>query len=107
LGLFFQALAGAEGGLEATADARHTEPEVAMIDPVTHRVARQERLLQLAYVDSQRYGCDFDWERDKDFPVHDPKKTILQPGNNLECGIRILDCQLMVQHKPVVNKSSY
>jgi hypothetical protein len=104
---FFQALAGAEAGLEATADVRHTQPEVAVIDPVTHRVVRQEGLLQLAYVDSQRYGCDFDWDKDKELAEHDPQKTILQPENNLECGIKILDYQLMVQHKPVLSKSSY
>lgn len=104
---FFQALAGAEAGLETTADVRHTEPQVAVIDPVTHRVARQEGLLQLAYVDSQRYGCDFDWDTDRELAEHDPKKTILRPENNLECGTKILDYQLMVQHKPVLSKSSY
>jgi hypothetical protein len=104
---FFQALAGAEAGLEPTADVRHTDPEVAVIDPVTHRVARQEGLLQLAYADSQRYGCDFDWEKDKELAEHDPQKTILQPDKNLECGIRILDYQLMVQHKAVLSESSY
>lgn len=104
---FFQALAGAEAGLEPTIDVRHTQPAVAVVDPVTHRVARQEGLLQLAYMDSQRYGCDFDWERDKSLPEHDAEKTILQPENNLECGIRILDNQLMVQHKAVLSKSSY
>lgn len=104
---FFQALAGAEAGLKPTADVKHSDPEVAVIDPVTHRTARQEGLLQLAYVDSQRYGCDFDWERDKQLPEHAPQKTILQPANNLECGIRILTNQLMDQHKPVLTKSSY
>lgn len=104
---FFQALAGAEAGLRPTADVRHTEPEVAVIDPVTHRVARQEGLLQLAYTDSQRYECDFDWEKDKELPEHDPQKTILQPENNLACGIKILDYQLMVRHKAVLSKSSY
>jgi hypothetical protein len=103
----FQALAGAEAGLEPTIDVRHTEPEVAVIDPVTHRVARQEGLLQLAYMDGQRYGCDCDWSKDKELPERDSKKTILQPENNLECGIRILDHQLMAQHKGVLSKSSY
>jgi hypothetical protein len=74
---------------------------------VTKRVARQEGLLQLAYMDSERYGCNFDWEKDKDLPAHDPAKTILQPENNLLCGIRILDNQLIAQHKPLLSKSSY
>jgi hypothetical protein len=104
---FFQALAGAEAGLKPTADVRHAAPEVAVTDPVTHRVARQEGLLQLAYADGQRYGCDFDWDADKNLPEHDPQKTILQPQNNLECGIKILDDQLMVQHKPLLSRSSY
>lgn len=104
---FFQALAGAEAGLKPTADVRHTDPEVAIIDPVTHRIARQEGLLQLKYYDSERYGCDFDWDRDKELPEHDPDKTILQPTNNLQCGIRILSNQLLVQHKPLLNDSSY
>jgi hypothetical protein len=104
---FFQALAGAEAGLKPATDVRHSESEVAVIDPVTHRVARQEGLLQLNYADGQHYGCNFDWDKDKELPEHDPQKTILQPQNNLECGIKILDDQLVVQHKPALSKSSY
>ena len=104
---FFQALAGAEAGLKPTADVRHREPQVAVIDPVTHRIVRQEGLLQLAYEDSARYGCDFDWKRDKDLPEHDPEKTILEPRNNLMCGIRIAENQLIKQHKPLLSDSSY
>ena len=104
---FFQALAGAEAGLEPAVTVRHNEPEVAVTDPVTHRIARQEGLLQLAYMDSERYGCDFDWEKDKDLPVHDRAKTILQPKSNLECGVKILDNQLIARHQPLLNKSSY
>lgn len=104
---FFQALAAAEAGLKPTADVRHTEPQVAVIDPVTHRIVRQEGLLQLAYEDSERYGCSFDWQKDKDLPEHDPAKTILQPRNNLLCGIRIVENQLIKQHKPLLSDSSY
>lgn len=104
---FFQALAGAEAGLQPTTTVRHSDPEVAVVDPVTHRIARQEGLLQLAYMDSQRYGCDFDWEKDKALPAHDPDKTILLPENNLECGINILDNQLIAKHQPLLSKSSY
>jgi len=104
---FFQALAGAEAGLKPTANVKRTDPEVAIVDPVTHRVARQEGLLQLQYADSQRYGCDFDWDTDKELPEHDPAKTILQPANNLKCGIRILENQMVAQHKPVLSKTSY
>jgi hypothetical protein len=104
---FFQALAGAEAGLNRTASVRHTEPEVAVEDNVSHRMVRSEGLLQLAYEDSGRYGCDFDWERDKSLPEHDPGKTILQPKNNLLCGVNILAKQLVSQKKPLLSKSSY
>ena len=104
---FFQALAGAEAGLEPTADARHSEPEVAVVDPVTKRRVRSEGLLQLTYVDAERYGCDFDWKKDKELAVKDPDKTILQPKNNLECGIRILHAQLIDRGKPLAWRKSY
>jgi hypothetical protein len=104
---FFQALAGAEAGLEPTISVRHSQPEVAVVDLVTHRVARQEGLLQLAYMESERYGCNFDWEKDKELAERDPAKTILQPKNNLECGIKILDSQLIAKSKPLLSKSSY
>jgi hypothetical protein len=104
---FFQALAGAEAGLEPTADARHSEPEVAVIDPVSKRRVRSEGLLQLTYVDAKRYGCDFDWAKDKELAVKDPAKTILQPKNNLQCGIRILHAQLIDRGKPLAWRKSY
>lgn len=104
---FFQALAGAEAGLKPTANVRHSEAEVAVLDTITHRTVRQEGLLQLTYMDGPRYGCAFDWSVDKELPEHDPAKTILQPKNNLICGLRILDNQLLVQHKPLLSKSSY
>lgn len=104
---FFQALAGAEAGLKPTANVRHTEPEVAVLDSVTHRMVRSEGLLQLTYEDADRYGCDFDWENDRNLPEHDPAKTILQPKNNLTCGVSILTNQLIAQKRPLVTKSSY
>jgi hypothetical protein len=104
---FFQALAGAEAGLEPTADARHSEPEVAVVDPVSKRRVRSEGLLQLTYVDAKRYGCDFDWEKDKLLKEKDPNKTILQPKNNLQCGIRILHAQLIDKGKPLAWRKSY
>jgi len=104
---FFQALAGAEAGLEPTVVAQHTEPAVAVIDPVTGLMTRQEGLLQLTYMDSRRYGCDFNWQRDKNLPQHDPAKSILQPRNNLLCGINILDDQLVNHHEPLLSPKSY
>jgi len=104
---FFQALAGAEAGLQPTADVRHTEPEVAVKDDVTKRRVRSEGLLQLTYMDAERYGCDFDWDKDKQLPEKDPAKTILQPKNNLMCGIKILQTQLIDKGKPLAWNKSY
>lgn len=104
---FFQALAGAEAGLRPTADVHHTETEVDVEDVVTHRLVHQEGLLQLTYMDSERYGCDFNWEKDKALAEHDPKKTILQPKNNLLCGIDILENQLLTQRETLLSNQSY
>ncbi|HXP39724.1 MAG TPA: hypothetical protein VN833_05610 [Candidatus Acidoferrales bacterium] len=97
---FFQALAGAEAGLNPNTSVRHAEPEVAM-------AVRSEGLLQLAYADQKRYGCDFNWQLDRALKANDPAKTILQPKNNLECGVKILVNQIIVQHKPLLTPSAY
>ena len=104
---FFQALAGAEAGLVPTANVRHTDAVLQVKDDVTHRMVRQEGLLQLTYMDQERYGCDFDWEKDKLLDEHDPDKTILQPKNNLLCGVNIIRNQLIEQHKPLLSSTSY
>jgi hypothetical protein len=104
---FFQALAGAEACLDPTTRVRHPERQIVRLDPVTNRVFRSEGLLQLAYQDSQRYGCDFDWEKDRHLKGNDPSRTILQPKNNLECGVIILSNQLFQLKKPLLWKSSY
>ena len=102
---FFQALAGAEAGLNPDTRVRHRQPEVNKIDEVTHRPVRQEGLLQLTYQDKKAYGCDFDWERDRELKSDDPDKTILRPKNNLECGITILYNQIITHHKAIVTRS--
>jgi hypothetical protein len=103
----FQALAGAEAGLKPTTDVRHTEPEVALEDTVTKRTIRQEGLLQLTYMDAKRYGCDFNWGQDRKLPEKDPARTILQPKNNLLCGVRIMENQVLTQKKPLLSSTSY
>lgn len=103
----FQALAGAEAGLTPTTDVRHTEPEVAVQDTVTKRMVRSEGLLQLTYMDATRYGCDFNWEQDKLLREKDPAKTILRPSNNLLCGVKILENQMITLRKPLLTSSSY
>ncbi len=104
---FFQALAGAEAGLKPTTDVRHTEPEIAKRDTVTKRMVRSEGLLQLTYMDAERYGCEFDWQADKVLPEKDPAKTILQPRNNLTCGVKILEDQLITHKRPLLTRLSY
>jgi hypothetical protein len=68
---------------------------------------RSEGLLQLAYADQKRYGCDFNWQLDRALKPNDPSRTILQPKNNLECGVKILVNQTIVQHKPLLTGSGY
>jgi hypothetical protein len=104
---FFQALAAAEAGLNPRTNVRHTEPQVAVRDRVTGQLVHSEGLLQLAYEDAKRYGCNFDWRADRNLPAHDPERTILNPVNNLECGIRILYRQVIVQHRSLVSSASY
>jgi hypothetical protein len=104
---FFQALAGAEGGLKPTANVRHEQAGMQVKDSVTGMQGRTEGLLQLAYEDQKRYNCDFDYDADRKLKAGDPARTILQPKNNLECGIKILDQELFQQHKPLLSHSEY
>ncbi len=104
---FFQALAGAEAGLNPTTRVRHTQPEVAKVDDVSGRMVRSEGLLQLTYADQKRYDCDFNWDKDRTLKSDDPAKTILQPKNNLECGVKILSNQIITLHKPILTRMSY
>ena len=104
---FFQALAGAEAGLNPNTTVRHTNPEGTKRDEVSGMATRSEGLLQLAYADQKRYGCDFNWQVDRELKANDPAKTILQPKNNLECGVKILVNQIIVQHKPLLASSGY
>jgi hypothetical protein len=104
---FFQALAGAEAGLDPKTRAHHTQPEVSIPDGVTGMSGRTEGLLQLTYGDSKRYGCDFDWQADRKLPPKDPQRTILQPERNLACGIKILENQIIEKRKPLLTRTSY
>jgi hypothetical protein len=104
---FFQALAGAEAGLNPKTRAHHTEPEVAVRDEVSGMYGRTEGLLQLTYADQKRYSCDFDWQADRTLKPNDPARTILQPKNNLECGVKILTNQIVTQHKPLLTRGGY
>ena len=63
--------------------------------------------MQVKYEDAQRYGCDFDWEKDRMLPVKDPGRTILDPEKNLGCGVKIMENQIVAQGKPLVSRTSY
>ena len=104
---FFQALAGAEAGLNQNTNVRQSGRAGAKPDEVSGRAMRSQGLLQLAYADQKRYGCDFNWQADRALKANDPAKTILQPKNNLECGVKILFNQIIVQHKPLLSRSGY
>lgn len=103
---FFQALAGAEAGLNAKSNVLHSDAQMGT-DEVSGQKIRSEGLLQLTYEDAKRYGCNFNWKTDRQLPLHDPRKTILNPENNLACGIKILDNQIISQRKPLFAASSY
>jgi len=80
--------------------------------PELRSITLLQRLLRLATtgqveVNQKRYGCDFNWQADRALKANDPAKTILQPKNNLECGVKILVNQTIVQHKPLLTRSGY
>lgn len=106
-GYFFQALSGAEAGLDPDVTVRHTEPKLARREDVPVNKVRTEGLLQLTYADQQRYGCPFNEQADRGLPPDDPARTILQPKNNLACGVAILKNQLIDLHRPILWSQSY
>ena len=103
----FQALAAAEAGLKPTSHVRHAQPEMQVKDEVSGAQGRTEGLLQLTYADQKRYDCDFDWESDRKLRAGDPARTILQPKNNLECGVKIMEQELIAQHKGLLSRTQY
>lgn len=104
---FFQALSGAEATLNPRAKAPHTEPVLAARENVPATRVMTEGLLQLTYADASRYGCNFNERADRRLAPDDPRRSILQPKNNLECGVKILANQIIDQHKPIVSPTSY
>lgn len=79
-------------------------------DPVTGRQVRSEGLLQLSYQDKKNYSsipCHFDWEADKNLGDSDLNKTIFNPFNNLDFGIRILARQVKNTKKIALSSGVY
>ena len=58
-------------------------------------------------MDAERYGCEFNWKHDKGLPEKAPAKTILTPKNNLLCGVKILENQMLTLRRPLLTPSSY
>ncbi len=77
------------------------------IDKVTGVQVQSEGLLQLSYGDQQWAPfCKFDWPKDKLLSPTDPKKTILDPIINLECGIKIFSNQVALR-KLITTTNNY
>lgn len=78
-------------------------------DPVTGKPVYSEGLMQLSYQDVRNYRfCDeFDWSSDKHLHPQDPKKTILDPYKNLNCGVKILAQQIRNKNRITVSKGVY
>ncbi|MBX3040493.1 MAG: hypothetical protein KF789_07305 [Bdellovibrionaceae bacterium] len=77
-------------------------------DPVTKKPVYSEGLLQLSYQDIQWAPyCEFDWEKDKNLSPTDPKKTILDPYKNLNCGTRIFARQIRNKRNIAVKSGAY
>lgn len=79
---------------ESAFDPTSRMKEVGLgVDPVTKKQVYSEGLLQLSYQDALNYPfcSEFNWSKDKLLAARDPKKTILDPYKNLQCGIRILN----------------
>lgn len=74
-------------------------------DPVTGKEVYSEGLLQLSYQDiTWAPYCEFDWSKDKMLDAKDPRRTILNPLKNLNCGTRILARQIRRRNKIALTK---
>ena len=106
-GQFFAALAYHESGWSPV--SRMVEKNFTSKDSVTKMQVVSEGLLQLSYQDEKSYGfdCGFDWNKDKELAAKDPKKTILDPYNNLRCGIKIMSAQLKRLRSITLSRNVY
>ncbi|MGZ3745326.1 MAG: hypothetical protein ACXWRE_16780 [Pseudobdellovibrionaceae bacterium] len=105
-GLLISAMAKYESGFNPTSRMQET---TMGIDPITQKPVYSEGLLQLSYQDSKAYPfCDeFNWNLDKHLSSQDPRKTILDPYKNLNCGVKILAQQLKNKNRIILSKGVY
>jgi Putative peptidoglycan binding domain/Transglycosylase SLT domain len=90
--------------------AEMVETTFINLDPVTGMPVRSEGLLQLSYQDKPNYKnlpCRFDWNADKNYPVKDIRKTIMNPQINLEFGINVLANQIRRTRKVILSNGVY
>ena len=88
---------------------RFVETTMTKPDQVTGAQVVSEGLLQLSYQDMLNHPgvCHFDWEKDQLLSPTDPKKTILDPFKNLQCGIRILARQIRSKKAIAIPNGAY
>ena len=104
-GSLFAGIAYYESGYNPTSRMQETTMGT---DPVTHLPVYSEGLLQLSYQDITGWPfCDFDWSQDRALSPTDPKKTILDPYRNLECGIKIMAQQISQKHAITLSSGVY
>lgn len=97
--------------------SRYQEKTMKDLDPVTKDKIWSEGLMQMSYQDTVNYAgspfnlgknwCGFDWSKDKLLSPTDPKKTILDPKINLDCGVKVLANQISYYGKAIVSKGVY
>lgn len=101
----FVAVAKYESGYSPTSRMHETTMGT---DPVTSKPVYSEGLLQLSYQDVKwAPWCKFDWSKDKYLAATDPKKTILDPYLNLDCGVGIMAKQIKNKGNIVVRSGVY
>lgn len=93
-----------ESGYNSSARSIHSSEK---IDPVTNISVVTEGLMQLGYLDALYHRCNFNWSKDSEYDENDPRKSILNPYNNLSCGIKILTQQVEKYGAIVVDNGAY
>jgi len=92
-GLLISAMTKYESGFNPLSRMKET---TLGTDSVTGLPVYSEGLLQLSYGDMNWAPyCKFDWHADKKLSPTDPRKTILDPYRNLNCGLRIFSKQIV------------
>ncbi|MBS1970677.1 MAG: hypothetical protein JSU04_10235 [Bdellovibrionales bacterium] len=105
-GLLVSGIVKYESSFDPTSRMRETTMGT---DPVTGKPVYSEGLMQLSYQDGRNYEfCDqFDWNADKHLDPADPRKTILDPYKNLQCGVKILALQVRNRNRITLSKGVY